>query len=365
MNRFKLQTLDYYIIKKFLGTFFFSIALINSIAVVFDLSEKLDDFMEHEAPVRAVIFDYYANFVPYFANLFSYLFTFIAVIFFTSKMAYNTEIIAILSAGVSFRRLLVPYFVSAALIAAFSFVLTNYVIPHANAERFEFEEIYYHGGKKSNLKAQDIHKQIEPGLFVYMERYYPSSNNGRRFSMEKYEDGKLVSKLISDYVKWDSTINKWTIHNYYIRHINGLEETIEKGAKLDTTLNMKPKDFAVRANVVEAMNLGELNNYLRELKMQGASNIEFAQIEKSKRFAYPFSTFILTLLGVSVSSRKVRGGIGGHLGFGVAISFSFIFFMQFSSQFAIGGLISPTLAVWIPNLMFLSLSLILYKLTPK
>lgn len=364
MKIFGLKILDIYIIKKFLGTFFFSIALIIAIAVVFDLSEKLDEFMEHNAPAGAIIFDYYLNFIPYFANLFSYLFTFISVIFFTSKMAYSTEVIAILSNGISFRRLLVPYFVSASIIAIFSFILTNYIIPHANAERFAFEEEYYHDNK-FRYKDKNIHKQIEPGIFIYMDTYSNSSRIGYKFSMEKFEEGELVSKLMSDRIRWDSTKNKWTIHNYYIRNINGLNESIVEGRQIDTTLALSPIEFEQRDNVVEAMNLGELNNHIKELKMEGSSGIEIVQIEKNKRFAFPFSIFILTLLGVSVSSKKVRGGMGGHLGFGVAVSFSYIFIMQFSSQFAIGGLISPALAVWIPNLLFLIFGLILYKIAPK
>jgi lipopolysaccharide export system permease protein len=363
-NLFGLKILDIYIIKKFLGTFFFSILLIISIAVVFDLSEKLDDFMENNAPTHAIIYDYYLNFIPYFANLFSYLFTFIAVIYFTSKMAYNTEVIAILSNGVSFRRMMLPYFISATLIAGFSFVLTNYVIPHANAERFAFEEQYYHD-RSVTYDERNIHKQLQPGVYVYMDNYSNRSNIGYKFSIEEFDQGKLKSKLLAEYIRWDSTINKWRIHNYYIREINGLEEEIIEGSRIDTSLNMHPNDFKRRDNVVEAMNLGELNDFIAELKLQGSTNIEHVQIEKGKRFAYPFSCFILTLLGVSVSSRKVRGGMGGHLGIGVGLSFSYILFLQFSSQFAISGLMSPYLAVWVPNILFLIVGLVLYRLAPK
>lgn len=361
---FGLKILDIYIIKKFLGTFFFSIILIISIAVVFDLSEKLDDFMEKNAPTRAIIFDYYLNFIPYFANLFSYLFTFIAVIYFTSKMAYNTEIIAILSNGVSFKRMMLPYFISASLIAIFSFVLTNYVIPHANAERFTFEERYYRDNPV-RYDERNIHKQIEPGVYVYMDNYSNRSNVGYKFSLEKFENGKLKSKLLADYIRWDSTINKWKIHNYYIRDIDGLDEKITEGTRIDTTINMHPNDFQRRDNVVEAMNLGELNDFIAELRLQGSTHIEHVQIEKGKRFAYPFSCFILTLLGITVSSRKVRGGMGGHLGIGVGMSFSYILFLQFSSQFAIGGLMNPYLAVWIPNILFLLIGIVMYRMTPK
>lgn len=359
-----LKILDFYIIKKFLGTFFFSIVIILSIAVIFDFSEKIDDFIENGAPTREVILDYYLNFIPYFAVLFSSLFTFISVIYFTSKMAYDTEIIAILSSGVSFRRLLLPYMVSAVIIALFSFLLSNYVIPDANRVKLDFEEKYIHS-RPVTFNRKNIHRQIEPGLFIYMESYSTMSQTGYNFSMEKYEDGKLRSKLLSDQIAWDSTKNKWVIRRYYIRDINGLEESITEGNTIDTSINMFPEDFSRRLNVVETMSLGELNDFIAVSQMQGETNITAFLIEKYKRTAFPFSTFILALIGVSVSSQKVRGGIGMQLGVGLMISFSYILFMQFSSQFSIGGIIPPFLAVWLPNLLFAGIAVILYKMAPK
>lgn len=358
------KKLDLYIIKKFLGTYVFSIIIIILIAVIFDLSEKIDDFMENDASFKEVAFEYYLNFIPYFAILFSPLFTFIAVIFFTSKMAYNTEIIAILSSGVSFRRMLWPYFFSAFIIAGFVYVMSNYFIPQANAERFEFEEKYIHS-RPPNFRDRNIHKQLEPGLFVYMESYSNTSNIGYKFSLERFDEGKLVSKLMADYVRWDSTINKWNIRNYYIRDIDGVEEEISRGSSLDTTLNMYPEEFRQRENVVEAMSRSELKDYIDKQKMQGSTNVVLFQIEFYKRISNPFSTFILTLIGLSVSSRKVRGGIGGHIGVGLTLSFSYILFMQFSSQFAIGGNLNPLLAVWIPNILYAFIAYFMYKMAPK
>ncbi len=364
MKFFGLKTLDIYIIKKFLGTFFFAILLIISIAVIFDFSEKIDDFLEKNAPFRLIITQYYMNFIPYFAVLFSPLFTFIAVIFFTSKMAYNTEIIAILSNGISFRRLMVPYFISAVIITAFSFLLSNFVIPNANRERFAFEELYYHSRPKS-FQERNVHRQIEPGIYVYLESYSTYDNIGRRFSIEKFDDGKLVSKLMSDYIRWDSTKSKWTIYNYYIRDYHGDDQTIIKGSHIDTTLNMTPEDFKMRQNAIEAMDFHRLNKFISNQRLQGVSNITSLLIEKYKRIAFPFSAFILTLIGVSVSSRKVKGGIGMHIGIGLMISFGYILFMQFSSQFAIGGKLPPLIAVWLPNIIFTVIALFLYKLAPK
>lgn len=364
MKRMRYRIIDLYIIRTFLSTFFFSLALILSISVIFDLSEKIDNFMENNATWKLVIFDYYMNFIPYFAVLFSSLFTFISVIFFTSRMAYRSEIIAIISSGMSFHRLLVPYFISALVIALFSFILSDFVIPHANIVRLDFEEQYIHNAPRS-VTERDIHRQIQPGIYIYMENYSTMSDIGHKFSMEKYEEGQLVSKLISDYIKWDSTINKWNIRNYYIRDIDGLNEVITTGRSIDTTLSIHPADFKRRLNFVETMNLRELNAYIENLKMQGESNVVAYQIEKQKRYAFPFSTFILTLIGVSVSSRKVKGGIGMQIGIGLLVAFSYILFMQFSSQFAISGSIDPVLAVWIPNILFAAISLLLYRMAPR
>jgi len=356
---------DRYIIRKFLGTFFFTITLIVAIAIVFDLSEKIDNFLENNAPLKKIIFEYYLNFIPSFAVLFSPLFTFVTVIYFTSRMAYNTEIIAILSSGVSFNRLLVPYFISALALTVFAFSLNNFVIPHANARKLAFEDIYYHGDAPRVVREKHIHRQIEPGIFVYLESYDTHSNVGRRFSIEKFSDGRLESKMLADEIRWDSLKGKWNVYNYYVRDFHDDVQTITQGRMTDTTLSMNPEEFRRRENAVEAMNLGELTSFIKEQKMQGAENIDIYMIEKHRRFSFPFSAFILTLIGVSVSSRKVKGGIGMQLGVGLLISFSYIVFMQFSSQFAINGPLSPFVAVWIPNVVFVFVAFFLYRLAPS
>ncbi|MBN1990919.1 MAG: LptF/LptG family permease [Bacteroidales bacterium] len=363
MTKLGLKIIDLYIIRKFIGTYFYAILLIVGIAVIFDVTEKIDDFMEKGAPLKAIVFDYYMNFIPYFANLFSSLFTFIAVIFFTSKMAYNTEIISILSAGVSFRRMMFPYFISAFIIALFSFVLNSFIIPPANRVRLDFENTYIK--KPYTNTERHIHKQVRPGVFIYMEAFNSYSNIGYKFSMEKFEDGVLKSKLMSDYVRWDSTKNTWTVNSYYIRTYLENGEQLISGARLDTNIYVVPTDFTQRLNVVETMNIFELNKFIAQQRLQGADTVEVFLIEKYGRFAYPFSTFILTLIGVALSSRKVRGGIGLHIGLGLAISFSYILFMRFSTMFAVSGSMDPLLAVWIPNLLFAIIALALYKLAPK
>jgi len=353
-----LKKLDSYIIWKFLGTFFYSLLLIICIVVIFDVSEKIDDFIEKEAPIRAIIFDYYFNFVPYFTNLFSALFTFIAVIFFTSKLAGDSEIIAILSSGVSYKRFLVPYFIAAFILTIFSFVLINWIIPPANKKRLEFEEKYIR--VRYRYDDKNIHKQILPGTFIYMETYNNEWNVGYKFSIEKFEDGKLKSKLLADVIQWDTTINKWTIKNYMNREFIENKEILTSGKRMDTALNMLPNEFHMRQNAVEAMNYGQLNKFIEDEKMIGSDNIVLWTIEKNKRFAYPFSTIILTIIGVSLSSRKRRGGIGMNIGLGIFLAFSYIMFMQVSTVMATNASVNPLLAVWTPNILFAIIALGLY-----
>lgn len=359
-----LKILDIYVIRKFLGSFFLSIALILSIVVIFDLSEKIDDFIESGAKLREILFDYYFNFIPYFAVLFSSLFAFIAVIYFTSRMAYNTEIIAILNSGMSFRRLLLPYLISATVISAFSFYLSDRVIPDANKVKLDFEERFVNK-KPVRFSTKDFHRQIEPGVYVYLQNYSNVSMVGYNFTIEKFEDGELVSKMFADQIRWDTTLNKWQARRYYIRTIDGLKETLEEGKQIDTTLAIHPDDFKIRLNIVETMSLRELDQFIKKQLMQGETNVTAYQIERHNRLSFPFSTFILTLIGVAVSSRKIRGGIGLQIAIGVVISFTYILFTQFSKQFAIGGLLPVMLAVWLPNIFFLVVALFLFRLAPR
>ena len=361
---FGLKMLDVYVIRKFLGSFFLSIALILSIVVIFDLSEKIDDFIESGAQLRAILFDYYLNFIPYFAVLFSSLFAFIAVIYFTSRLAYNTEIIAILNSGMSFRRFLLPYMLSAGFIALLSFYLSDQVIPDANKVKLEFEEQYVKK-RPVRFKTKDFHRQVEPGIYVYLQSYSNVSKVGYQFTIEKFEDGELVSKMFADQIRWDTTINKWQARRYYIRTIDGLNETLEEGRIIDTTLSIHPDDFRMRLSIVETMSLKELDEFIKKQLMQGETNVTSYQIERHNRIAFPFTTLILTLIGVAVSSRKMRGGIGLQIAIGVVISFTYILFTQFSKQFAIGGLLPVMAAVWLPNIFFLIIAIFLMRLAPR
>lgn len=365
LNSLKVMIIDRYIIRKFLGTFFFSILLILTIAVVFDFAEKIDNFMEKSAPVKAVIFDYYMNFIPYFATLFSPLFVFISVIFFTSKMAANTEIIAILNSGMSFRRMMWPYFIAALVISIFAFVLTNFVIPKANLHRIEFEDKYYRSSAR-RVPVMNIHRQVMPNVLIYMESFNPISQSGRNFTIEKFDgSGRLESKLTGNMVRYDTATSKWVVVNYYLREIKEMEDIITKGDRIDTALIIKPDDFSRGPGFVGTMTFNELNEYIYQLKLQGSDELKLFLIEKHKRIANPFAVFILTLIGVSLSARKVRGGIGMNIGIGLALSFSYILFIQFASQFSLKGNLGAMLAMWIPNILYAFIAFVLYKLAPK
>lgn len=360
-----IKLIDIYIVRKFLGTFFFSLVLILTIAVVFDFAEKIDNFMEKEAPVKAIIFDYYLNFIPYFATLFAPLFVFIAVIFFTSKMAINTEIIAILNSGMSFRRMMWPYFISAVVIAIFTFMLTNFVIPKSNQIRMIFEDKYYRSSSRK-VTVMNKHLQVYKNIYVFIGSYNPISQRGQNFTIEKMNDsGRLVSKLSSSSVIYDTVKNKWTAINYYIRDINGNEETFSRGRQIDTTLTIKPDDLSRDPGFVGTMTYRELDDYINLLRLQGSDELKLFLIEKHRRFSNPFAVFILTLIGVSLSSRKIRGGIGMNLGIGLILSFSYILFLQFASQFSLKGNLSPILAMWIPNIIYSVIAMVLYILAPK
>ncbi len=361
----RIRIIDLYIIRKFLGTFVFSLILILTIAVVFDFAEKIDNFMEKEAPAKAIIFDYYMNFIPFFATLFAPLFVFISVIFFTSKMSVNTEIIAILNSGMSFRRMMWPYFLSALVIAIFIYLLTNFVIPDANMKRMNFEDKYYRRTSR-RVQVMNVHRQVYRNIYIYMESFNPLSMSGRNFTIEKFDDdGMLQSKLSSMWVRWDTATHRWTVGNYYIREISREGEVITRGMQTDTTLTITPDDLSRDPDFVHTMTYNDLRRYISLLRLQGSDEIKLFLIEKHRRFSSPFAVFILTLIGVSLSSRKVRGGIGMNIGIGLGLSFTYILFMQFSSQFSLKGNLDPMLAMWIPNIIYAIVALVLYRLAPK
>ena len=359
-----LKRIDYYIIKKFLGTYVFAIALILSIAVVFDFNEKMDKFAQNEAPWQAIIFDYYANFVPYFANLFSSLFVFISVIFFTSKLAENSEIIAMFSTGMSFKRLLRPYMVSAAIIAVVTYLLGSFIIPNGSVTRLNFEDKYYKQ-RKANT-ARNIQLEVDSGVIAYIDRFENYNQTGYRFSLDKFVDKQLVSHLTARSITYDTAqVHHWIIKDYMIRELTGMRETITKGNQLDTILVMEPSDFLIMKNQHEILTSPALSEYIDKQKQRGFANIQEFEIEYHKRIAMSFASFILTLIGVSLSSRKVKGGMGLHLGVGLALSFSYILFQTVASTFAVSGSMPPVIAVWLPNILYMGIAFYLYKKAPQ
>ena len=359
-----LRRLDMYIIKKFLGTYIFAIALIISIAVVFDFNEKQDKFMSHEAPWNAIIFDYYLNFIPYFANLFSPLFVFIAVIFFTSKLTENSEIIAMFSSGMSFKRILRPYMVSAGIIAVATFWLGGYVIPKGSVTRINFEDKYYKPRKTNS--ARNIQLEVDTGVIAYIDRFENYRQTGYRFSLDKFKDKQLVSHLTARSITYDTTAyHRWTIKDYMIREMDGMKEKITHGDRIDTTLFMEPADFLIMKNQQEMLTNPQLSEYIDRQKQRGFANIKEFEIEYHKRIAMSFASFILTLIGVSLSSKKTKGGMGLYLGIGLGLSFSYILFQTIASTFAVNGNVPPMIAVWIPNILYAFIAFYLYKKAPK
>lgn len=361
-----LPRLDRYIIGKFIGTYIYSILLIISISIVFDFNENLAKFSENHAPWKAIIFDYYANFIPYYANLFSPLFVFIAVIFFTSKLAGNSEIIAMLASGTSFRRLLRPYMLSAALIALTTFLLGAYVIPHSNVVRYNFETAYKH--RKRITTASNIQMQVGPGIIAYMQQYDDQSRRGYGFSLDHFENKKLVSHLTASMIQYDTISDDrfhWKAINYKIRTLKGLREHIKTGAELDTMIMMEPMDLVYSKGQQETFTSPELLNYISKQQERGSQNVVQYEVEYHKRIATSFASFILTLIGVSLSARKRKGGMGMALGIGLALSFSYILLQTVSSAFAINAGMPAMLAAWIPNIIYVFIAYFCYRQAPN
>ncbi len=361
-----VKRIDRYIISKFLSTYIFLIAIVIMIAIIFDYNEKIDKFTQSHASFERIIFDYYLNFIPYFSNLFSPLFVFISVIFFTSKLAGNSEIIAMKSTGMSFRRLLRPYMMAAGIIAATSFLLGAYVIPKGNVSRVDFDNTYIK--KKKITIAENVQMQVDTGVVAYITNFDITTKSGYGFSLDKFVDKKLVAHLTAQNIQYDTLSdrrNSWTLRMYRIRTLKGMRETIISGDKLDTIIMMEPTDFFYVKNQQETLTLPELKDFIGKQKMRGAPNISTFEVEYYKRFATPFAAFILTIIGVSLSCQKRKGGMGISLGIGLALSFTYIMFQTVSATFATNAGFPAMIAVWIPNLVFATIAYILYKRTPE
>ncbi len=367
INPFRyIKRLDWYIIKKFIGTYFFAIILIISISIVFDVNENLAKFTQYHAPLKAIVFDYYANFVPYFANLFSPLFVFIAVIFFTSKLAGNSEIIAMLAAGVSFKRLMRPYMISAALITVMTFLLGAYVIPKGTIVRQNFETMYKN--KKKNTSAENVQLQVGKGVIAYIQHYDNKMKRGYGFCLDKFENKKLVSHMTAMEIQYDTISDSkyhWKARSWKIRKMTGLKETITSGASLDTLIMMEPTDLVFSKGQQETFTSPQLREYISKQIDRGSSNVVQYEVEYHKRIAMSFASFILTTIGLSLSSRKRKGGMGLYLGIGLALSFTYILLQTVSATFAINAGTPPMLSAWIPNIIFAVVAWFCYRHAPN
>lgn len=358
--------LDWYIIRKFIGTYIFSIVLIISIALVFDFNENLSKFTKYHAPWRAIVFDYYANFIPYYSNLFSPLFVFIAVIFFTSKLAGNSEIIAMLSSGVSFRRLMRPYMISCVLIASVTFYLNSFVIPHGTVIRQNFESLYRNS--KKNTSAENVQLQVGKGTVAYIQHYDDRYKRGYGFSLDKFEGKKLVSHMTAMEIQYDTIADAkyhWKATNWKTRTLVGLRERIVTGDVKDTVILMEPTDLVYSKGQQETFTSPELLDYISKQTSRGSGNVVQYAVEFHKRIAMSFSSFILTIIGLSLSARKRKGGMGLYLGIGLGLSFGYIMLQTVSSTFAINAGTPPVLAAWIPNLIFAFIAYFCYRHAPR
>ncbi len=358
-----MKILDYYILKKFLKTYVFAVFLIVLIVMVIDYTEKIDDFIRKEAPMRAIIFDYYLNFIPYWANYISPLMVFIATVFFTANLAAKTEIIAILSSGVSFTRLMRPYLIGSSIIALGTFLMIGWVVPNANKIRVPFEHQYING--TYFFDKRDVHIKIAPEVYAYIESYDNNTNTGYRFSLERIANNEIREKLMSDRITWDTVRKKWTIHDYRIRTMVPGKTGIMFGTKIDTTLNLLPKDFQNKHLLHETFTLPELERHIELVRSRGADGIEVFLIEKYLRFANPISIIILTIIGFLVSARKSRGGVGFQIALGFSLAFIYILFFMMSKGIAEGGGMPPLLAVWLPNIVFGGIGVGLYYTLPR
>lgn len=360
-----IRRLDRYIIVKFLSTYLFLIAIIITIAIIFDFNERIDKFTQHHVTMRQIIFDYYLNFIPYFAGLFSPLFVFIAVIFFTTKLADNSEIIAMKAAGMSFRRLLRPYMWSATLIAITTFLLGAYVIPRGNVAKVNFENTYIK--KKKSTVVDNVQLQVAPGVVAYISQFDNETKRGFGFSLDKFQGKKLVSRLTANMIQYDTlsdTKHRWVLQNYSIRQFKGMREVITSGQRLDTVVQMEPSDFFYVNGQQETMTLPALREFVTRQTERGASGVSAFEVEYHKRYASPFAAFILTLIGVSLSCEKRKGGMGTSIGIGLALSFSYILLQTVAATFATNAGCPPMLAVWLPNILYAFIAFYLYRRTP-
>jgi len=367
-----VKLLDRYILKQFLSTFFFVVLILLAVITVIDFTEKTDKFTKANLSSLQVL-GYYADFLPWIAGLVTPITVFIATVYVTARLAVRTEIIAILSSGVSFRRLLVPYLAGALLIASISFYLNGWVIPNSTKTRLAFEMDYLN--KSTNPNLRNIHLQIAPNTFIYIQTYNNMTDKGYQFTMERFDNNRLMEKLTASRIEWDTTKLKWTLRDWKLKRVDTIfelvksdsvgAELITSGLALDTTLIIHPKEFKNDYRKYDGLTISELDDYITTLRSRGSAGIEVYEVEKFTRYASPLSIFILTFMGVIVSSRKSRGGTGFQIALGFALSFVFILFFMMFRTFAEAGSMPPQISVWIPSIVFGIISLFMYKYVPR
>ena len=358
-----LSVIDRYIIKKYLGTFIFTMAVFSVVMVVFDVSEHLDNFLKKQATFHAIAFQYYAGFIPFYLNYLSPLINFLAVILFTAKMANQTEIVPILTSKASFTRFLRPYFIAASLLFIISFYANVFLIPYTNRLKVDFENTYF---QDADPTKNEVHMQLDKHTFVYVKSFDNTLKTGYEFILEKFNGDNLLEKIVANSIAYDSVKRIWTMRTYSQRHINGLKETMEwHGNTKDTVLDMRPEDFEIKDNQYSAMSMSVLNKNIEKAKLRGTGELTDMVFEKYHRFVYPLSTYVLMLIGVSISSRKVRGGIGLPLGIGIILCFTYIIVERFALVFSIKGGAPPLISVFMPNLIFFAFGYYLLAKAPK
>lgn len=348
-----IKKLDRYIINKFLSTFFFTLLILLMVGGIIDFSEKVGKFIDGEMTNREIIFDYFLNFMLFIAGLLWPLFTLIAVIFFTSRMASNSEIISILNAGVSFTRLLRPYLIAASILTVIYLFCSHWLIPNGNKRMLNFIYTYIDTNEEKG-RYRNVHLFIAPDAKVFIRNYRKRDSTGLNVRLEQFANNEMIALLKSDRMEWIPEEQQWRLRNYELRHFNGPDESIfiGKGEVIDTSINLSPSDFIDYSDQQNMMTTPELLTYIKKLRARGASNIRKYELELNRRSAEPVTIFILTLIGVAIAARKVRGGIGLHLAIGIGIGALFIFLSRFATVFASGETIPVLVGVWFPNMVF-------------
>lgn len=358
-----MKKIDWYILKKFLGTFFFIMMLLILITVVIDLSEKIDNFLDGTATLKQIVFSYYLSFIPYIVAMLAPFFVLVSVIFFTSQLAERSEIIAILNSGTSFYRLLWPYFVGACVLGGLLWYSNNFLVPESNKRRLAFENKYIN--KFTNNMAFNYHYQISPGVFMYVENYRPADATGFRFSIDQFVNGVMTYKLRSEKIEWDKKIKKWKVFNYYIREMHPEGDVIRTGVEMDTVYPFAPENFTITTDRKDEMTTPVLADFIDKMRKAGSNDMEFYDVERYRRSSGAFSVFIMTLIGVSLASRKIRGGLGWHLVLGIGLCSLFEVIMKFSVTFSTNSTLPPVVGVWIPNIIFGFVAAYLLVKAPK